>query len=264
MNIVFLGSGNVATHLSQAFYHNGHHISQIWSRTLSHAQRLAQCVEAVPLCKLEDLDPYADLYVLCVVDDAIAPMVESLAKQLPKHDTPPLWIHTSGTRPADVLKPLTSRYGVLWSPQSFVREVALDLSASPFCIEGSSPETTAALRNLIKTVSNHLFELDSQQRQWAHLSAVIVNNFGNYLNSVAQQLLGKQNIPFELLAPIINTTAIHAINEGTTTPLSTFQTGPAIRHDILTLQRHQQLLENEPDILQLYTLLSSLIAKQHD
>ncbi|MDP4275710.1 MAG: NAD(P)-binding domain-containing protein, partial [Bacteroidota bacterium] len=41
LKIVFLGAGNVATHLSKALQKAGHHILQIYSRTEKSAKELA-------------------------------------------------------------------------------------------------------------------------------------------------------------------------------------------------------------------------------
>ena len=41
MNIVLLGSGNVATQLGRAFKMAGQNIVQVWSRNIDHARELA-------------------------------------------------------------------------------------------------------------------------------------------------------------------------------------------------------------------------------
>ena len=71
MNIVLLGSGNVATHLGKAFSNAGHTILQVWSRNFSHAQELADQVKAEAIDKLSQLNLGGDLYIVSVVDDAI-------------------------------------------------------------------------------------------------------------------------------------------------------------------------------------------------
>jgi hypothetical protein len=41
------------------------------------------------------------------------------------------------------------------------------------------------------------------------------------------------------------------------------QTGPAKRKDTVVMQKHLELLKNNKELKQVYTLLSDLIAKQH-
>ena len=45
-SIVFVGAGNLATHLAKAFYRKGFRIVQVYSRTEESAKALAQSVEA--------------------------------------------------------------------------------------------------------------------------------------------------------------------------------------------------------------------------
>ena len=41
-SITLIGSGNVATHLGLALRKNGYHIAQIYSRSLSNAEKLSK------------------------------------------------------------------------------------------------------------------------------------------------------------------------------------------------------------------------------
>ena len=130
--ITFIGSGNVATHLAKAFHAAGHQIVQIWSREYDHAEALANQVFAEPIDKLELLYPTSDVYILAVADDALF----DLALDLRLRDA--LVLHTAGAVSLNVLKPISRKYGVLWSPQTFIREVAMNYNEVPFCIEGSN------------------------------------------------------------------------------------------------------------------------------
>jgi predicted dehydrogenase len=71
MNIVILGSGNIATHLGRAFKMAGQDIAQVWSRDLSHASALADTLAAEPIDNMFDLDRSADLYIIAVKDEVI-------------------------------------------------------------------------------------------------------------------------------------------------------------------------------------------------
>ena len=175
MRVSFIGSGNVATHLALALFNRGHVIDQIWSRDIEHAKLLANRVEAHPIDDLGQLYGNANIYIIAVSDDAI----EDVARQL--HMQNAIVMHTSGATPMDVLSTTSKRYGVLWSPQTFVRDVALDYSELPFCIEGNTLDTENSIAEFIGMISSHIFRTDFQQRQYLHLSAVFVNNFTNGL-----------------------------------------------------------------------------------
>lgn len=249
MRTSFIGSGNVATHLALAMFNRGHVIDQIWSRSLSHAKLLANRVQAEPINDFSQLRTSAYIYILAISDDALYEVVPNL------NLGDALVLHTSGATPASVLESTSSRYGVLWSPQTFVRDVALDYGELPFCIEGNSQQTEADIAEFVGMVSNHIYHANFDQRQYLHLSAVLVNNFTNCLYGMAQQICGMHDIPFEILHPIINTTA-QKVRWGD----ARYQTtGPAIRKDKKTLDAHRALLAEDPQLLRLYNEFTKLI-----
>lgn len=249
MRVSFIGSGNVATHLALAMYNRGHVVDQIWSRNIDHARLLAERVQADPIDDINWLRTTANIYILAVSDDAIFSMAPML--RLGKA----LVLHTSGATTINVLEHTSTRYGVLWSPQSFVRDVAMDYGELPFCIEGCDEDTEHDIEEFISMISSHIYHTNYDQRQHLHLSAVLVNNFANCLYGVAQQLCDKQGVPFEILHPIIDTTT-RKVRWGDVR----FQiTGPAARNDKKTLDAHRLLLADDPRILKLYNEMSRLI-----
>lgn len=249
MKITFLGSGNVATHLALALHNCGCEISQVWSRNYSHAQLLAGRVNARPTDQLNAVDHASDVYILATSDDALFDLALDLNLD------PALVLHTSGATSMEVLKPISRRYGVLWSPQTFVRDVALEYSTLPFCIEGCDAKTEHDIELLVSKVSGHIYHTNREQRQCLHISAVFVNNFTNALFGVAQDICQQHHIPFETLYTLIDTTA-QRVKWGDVR----FQmTGPAVRHDNKTLDSHRRLLAANPEYLELYNSLTQLI-----
>ncbi len=247
--ISIIGSGNVATHLTLALHAAGHSIRQVLSREFDHAALLASRVGARPLDIPSLLDTHSDVYLLAVNDDALYDLALDL--RLPGA----LVLHTSGSTPATVLKGISRRYGVVWSPQTFVRDIAMDYHRLPLCIEGSSPLVEAAIENLFSSISNNIHHLDYQQRRWAHLAAVFVNNFGNALNAIAQDTLLQHNIDPSILLPLAEGT----LRKWDYGPLWPQQTGPARRHDQKTLDAQRRLLATDPQLLQLYDMMTEII-----
>lgn len=252
MKITFLGSGNVATHLAKAFYGAGHQIVQIWSREYDHAEALANQVFAEPIDRLKLLYPTSDIYVLAVADDALF----DLALDLKLRDA--IVLHTAGAVSLKVLSPISRKHGVIWSPQTFIRDVAMEYSRLPFCIEASTPDVERQIRELLMPVSEHIYHIDSEQRKWLHLAAVMTNNFGNAINAVAQDILQKHEIPFEILHPLIEMTAEKLKHGG----LWQQQTGPARRQDQKTIDNQRSLLADDPQVLKLYELMTEIIQKR--
>ena len=250
--ITVIGSGNVGTHLAKAFYQAGYQILQIWSREYDHAEHLANQVYAEPVDKLRLLYPIADVVVVAVSDDALF----DIALDLRMRDS--LVLHTAGSVSLSVLRPISRRHGVIWSPQTFIRDVAMDYSQLPFCIEGSTAEVESQIRDLLQPVSQHIYTIDTQQRQWLHLAAVMTNNFGNAVNALAQDLLKQHDIPFEILHPLITMTAEKIRRGG----LWQQQTGPARRRDSKTIENQRRLIGDDEKLLKLYDLLTEIIEEK--
>lgn len=248
--ITIIGSGNVGSHLAKAFYNAGYQILQIWSREFDHAEALANQVFAEPVNKLNLLYPFADVYIIAITDDALF----DIALDLRLRDA--LVLHTAGSVSMSVLKNVSRKHGVLWSPQTFISGVPLDYSQLPFCIEGSTPEVEEDIVRLLTPVSTRLFHVDTKQRQWLHLAAVMTNNFGNAVNALAQDILTAHDIPFEILHPLISMTADKIKLGG---PLWQHQTGPARRQDQKTIDNQRRLIANDEKLLQLYDLFTELI-----
>ncbi|MCQ2298050.1 MAG: DUF2520 domain-containing protein [Bacteroidales bacterium] len=249
MIISFIGSGNVATHLAQAFQQAGHTIRQIMSREYDHAKTLAAKVSASPIDTLGQLDLTADMFVLAVSDDSLYDLALDLKTERK------IVVHTSGSVPMQILKGISRHHGVIYAPQTFVKNVEMDYSHLPFCIEASDPITFKKLEGLASSVSDKTYSLNSDQRRVLHLASVMVNNFGNALNAIAQETLNKEEIPFEILHPLIEMTT-QKIYQGN---LWKLQTGPAVRRDQKTINAHRRMIADNPDLLSLYDLMTKLI-----
>ncbi len=252
MNIVLLGSGNVATHLGLAFSDAGHSILQVWSRDIGNATLLADRIGARAIDQLDELTNEADMYIISVLDDAIPSLVGQL-----KHLSATI-VHTSGSTNMQVLAGFPN-YGVLYPLQTFSKLAAIDLSKTPFLLEASNAEALSKLKILASSVSTDIQYCTSEQRIKLHIAAVFSCNFSNYLYTIAQELLSDNNLDFSLIRPLILQTAEKVMDN---LP-SEVQTGPAVRRDQLTLDRHREQLVDHPEWLRIYNLLSEDIISRN-
>jgi len=246
MNVVVIGSGNVATHLAKALKAAGNSILQVWSRQPEHAATLAAAVDAEAISSLNQAKPDADLCILSVKDDAIAEISHTLLH------FKGIIVHTSGALPIDVFHEYFRRYGVFYPLQTFSKTKEVDFRTIPLCIEASDPETYHTLFVLAQQLSTQVVPVDSEKRKILHLAAVFACNFPNYLYTIAADLLKKYDMSFEMLRPLILETALkvqHADPEDV-------QTGPAVRRDEQTLEWHEALLAGEARWKSIYHLLS--------
>lgn len=251
MRITLIGSGNVATHLAAAFKNAGHRIVQVYSPNAQNAALLAYHVKAEPVNDLTQIDTETDLFVIAVKDDVIGPVAEQLAKYNK------LMVHTSGATHLFALQAYSEQAGVFYPLQTFSKTREINFNQVPLCIEATNEQIAKQLTQLAQTISNNVYRVDSAQRKILHLAAVFACNFPNYLYNVAQQLLSQHQLDFNLIRPLILETA-----EKAQTSLPAFvQTGPAVRRDEITMDNHLKLLENHPDLQELYILLSQAIIK---
>jgi predicted short-subunit dehydrogenase-like oxidoreductase (DUF2520 family) len=248
-SIVLIGSGNVATRLGKAFRKQGKIIVQVLGRNQNAAKYLAEQIGASAISNPDQLTEDADLYLLAVPDDEIS----KIAKTLTFRNQ--LIAHTSGSVGMDVLQIVSSRYGVFYPLQTFSKTRDVDFSDIPVCIEASNVDSYISLNELAGEISNDVRKINSTRRQTIHLAAVFASNFTNYMYRLAEEILENENIPFDIVKPLIRETA-KKIEEK---PPTDAQTGPAVRKDIKIIEKHLGLLKNDPEKKEIYELLSKLI-----
>lgn len=250
MRITLIGSGNVATHLGAALKNAGHRIMQVYSRNMDNAALLAYHIDAEPINNLSNISPETDLFLIAVNDDAITYVAQHLS-QYKK-----LLVHTSGAADVKVLMSFAAAAGVFYPLQTLSKNKEA-ANIIPICIEGSDDTITLRLEQLASSISQNVYRVSSAQRKILHLAAVFACNFPNYLYAIARQLLAQHDMAFELLRPLILETA-QKVQDALP---GSVQTGPAARNDETTMAAHLQLLDNDPQLQELYRLLSQGIIK---
>ena len=251
--IAFIGAGNVATHLSAALAEKGCIIRQVFSRTEASARELADKLSCPFTTSLEEVTSDAELYIVSVKDSVLESLLPSLVERNPNA----LFVHTAGSMPMTVWKGLAKRYGVLYPMQTFSKENPVDFSNLPIFIEANHPADTELLKSLAGRISRSVHEATSEQRRYLHIGAVFACNFTNRMYAICHHLLASHGLPFEAMLPLIDETArkVHTL------PPASAQTGPACRNDENVMNRHLQMLENEPELAELYRLISKNITE---
>ncbi len=250
MEIIVLGSGNVATHLFKAFSASeGIRIKQVFNHSAASLGFFKKHTEVTT--EISEIAE-ADIYLMALKDDVISDVAKKFSNKSG------LVVHTSGSVALDALSGC-SRRGVFYPLQTFSKENDVDYSEIPFCLEATSEEDLKLLRNLAGKISGKAYEISSQQRKKLHLSAVFVCNFVNHLYAIGEQICQKGEIPFEILKPLISETA----NKVQQASPARVQTGPAIRNDHSTIDAHLRLLDSSGENKEIYTLLTSAIQTFH-
>lgn len=245
-NIVFIGAGNVATHLGLALQNTGRQIVQVYSRTEENARLLSGKLHADFTVDLKTINPDADLYIITVADDA----VEKVADLLWVNRS--LVVHTSGSVSIDVLQKCSENYGVLYPFQTFSKAREIDFSVVPLCIEANSKDNLLLLEQLARNLSQKVVKVDSEKRKILHLAGVFASNFPNFMYRIADQILTENKLDFDLLRPLILETAMKVQEMRP----ENAQTGPASRGDEAILRKHSELLKEYPEYRRIYNILS--------
>ena len=249
MKIVLLGSGNVATHLAQALVAKGEEMVQVFSQSLRNAISLTDLVGGEPIDDLTQVNNNADLYIIAVKDDAIAGIADQLKS------VTGLVVHTSGTTDMTVISSKVEHAGVFYPLQTFSKAKPVFFDEIPLCIDATDETQLKVLNTLASKLSNRVYRVDGNQRKILHLAAVFACNFPNHLYALANQLLQQHQLDFEIIRPLIKETADKVMIN---LPESV-QTGPAIREDETTLNKHFSMLSNVPELQNIYQTLSDSI-----
>lgn len=252
IRIVMIGAGSVATHLSMAIRNAGHLIIQVYSRTNKSAKQLAEVMNCDFTTSLSTVKQDADLYILALSDEAIVNFATDFS--FPQARV----IHLSGGLEMDLFDGKVKNYGLMYPVQTFSKARDVDFKSIPLCIEASNPEMERFLMHLAGQLSSSIHILNSNQRQMIHLAAVYSCNFVNHLYDIASRILGNNDLPFDLLSPLI----IETTNKVRENLPRNVQTGPATRNDQLIINKHLELLSSNSRYQSLYTELSKSIRQE--
>jgi len=226
ISVLIVGNGNVATHLYKGLEKEDNILlNKINSRNLNNV-------------------PKSDVTILAVSDDAIAEVSKKIDNSFV--------VHTSGSMPLNELKN-NSRKGVFYMLQTFTKDTTVDFSQIPFCLEAENKEDYQVLESLAKMLSKRVYSISSEQRKILHVAAVFVNNFTNHLFKIGKDICDENNVPFEILHPLIQETASKILSVSP----EKAQTGPAKRNDEKTIKNHLTLLNQKQQ--EIYNILTDAI-----
>ncbi len=249
MNIVIIGSGNVAYHLAKAFKTKNLEIRQLFGRNTEDLKSISDELE-IPYSTsiLEN----ADLYVIAVSDSAIAEVSTLITNEKA------IVVHTSGSLPIDVLQG-DYKKASFYPLQTFSRNKDLDYSEIPFFIEAQDEETQSTLEKMAQSISKFVEISSYEKRKYIHLTAVFSCNFVNHLFARAKEISDAQGIVFDYFLPLIQET----FDKIKSMEPKLAQTGPAVRNDVRVLDLHKDLIKNQEQLL-VYNTMNASIKKMYD
>lgn len=240
--IGIIGSGKVAQTILRLARTAGIPIAGIYARNAALAEQLALKYDTQTVAGTSAL--HADLILLCVSDDALPEIIAQLKPQQ-------IAAYTAGSPSIKLFA--HQQLGVCYPYQSISKGRDLLASDIPFMIEGKNDLVLQRISAFLQQLGAQFQICGSAQRAQYHLAGVFVNNFGNLLLLEASKILGAAKLDMTPIYPLLNETIAKAILLGP----EQAQTGPALRHDQNTIDRHRAQLQ--PEQLVVYDCLTKRI-----
>ena len=250
MKITIVGTGNVAFHLGKALQAQGVEITQVIGRNALKAAWLGDILKTKSTTFLGNIDTSSDIFIIAVADSAIEEVAEKLSKSISSS----LVVHTSGSIPSIVLTPFFRHYGVFYPLQTFSIGTEPNFDIIPIFINATPQYHVDFLERLALKITKRVYSMSDDERLALHVAAVFVNNFVNHLFKIGSQIVGKHNLPFDVLLPLIEET-VNKIRKNA--PID-MQTGPAIRGDNVTVEKHLAFIEKHTSQYDLLYILLSI------
>ncbi len=259
-NISIIGAGNVATQFAIALQSAGQNVVCVCNRNIEKAEQLCRVIGRYKGKAIYTSDynaiPKSDFVFVAVSDSSIAKVLEEIKQPCESA----IYVHTSGATSIDVFKenPSIANYGVFYPLMTLSKNKNIDIRMVPFLLEASSKQVEGKLAELVKSLKAEYNICNSQKRLKMHTAAVFTTNFVNYMLTMAYEIA---NPDFTFLLP----SAIEAVRKAFLhTPMKA-QTGPALRRDMETMQKHLQLLDicGYREHAEIYKKLSECIMERY-
>lgn len=250
--ITIIGTGNVAGMLGKALYESGHEIKEVAGRRPEKVLALSKELGAKAVTEgISKINQFSTVYLIAVTDDSIEEVVESMP------DVQGLVVHTSGSVSSRVIMTKFTKWGVFYPLQTFTPGRNLDFNKIPFVVSAATRSIEAQLKELAASVGSKAHLLGDEDRRHLHLAAVMVNNFGNHLLTLAGDYLKARHLDSKLLDAL----ALETVNKAIATGAPNSQTGPAKRGDVGTIEQHIQMLrgQSQHQLADLYEKFSECI-----
>ncbi|MFI3269572.1 MAG: Rossmann-like and DUF2520 domain-containing protein [Rikenellaceae bacterium] len=273
MRVAIIGSGNVAEALALAIERSRAELVQVYGRNRERVEVIYRAIgrvdEVVESERREQNDGHgaqdegceselreADIYLVAVSDGA----VEEITKELNFADGS-IVAHTAASVNIEQISTRKGiNRGVFYPLQTFTKGREVEFQKIPIFIEAQSEESYKRLEELANLLSERVQRLDLERRRELHLAAVFSCNFTMAMLTATQDVLRGCELPLELYEPLLRETLDKAFSEQN--DLRKSLTGPAVRGDLGTQERHIEMLSGvkESDLLiEIYKNISKYI-----
>jgi predicted short-subunit dehydrogenase-like oxidoreductase (DUF2520 family) len=253
-SISFAGAGRVASALCREMFSAGKSIDLIVSETESSGKPLSVSCNSKWSPELV-FPKTTNIIIVAVPDHKLKTVLDRI--RCPQHT---LVAHTAGSFGLEIFPDNIMHRGVFYPLQTFSKNRKVSFNDLPFLLEASDEESSQSLKQLAESVSGTVYFMDHAKRRMIHLAAVFVCNFSNHMLTEGKEISTKAGVPFSIFYPLIKETIAKALDSGP----ENSQTGPAMRNDRNTIEKHLDLLSFSPELKKIYHELTDSIISYYD
>jgi predicted short-subunit dehydrogenase-like oxidoreductase (DUF2520 family) len=258
--ISIIGAGRLGTSLGVALSKKGYRIKFISCRTSLSAEE-SRMIIGEGKASIDNIQTAraGDIVILCLPDEEILSVTKELA------DARIYWsekfiFHCSGLLSSEVLKPLKTKGALTASihpVQSFAHKKTPpeQFENIYFGLEGE-PKALEKSQKIIQKLGGRSFIIEAGNKALYHTACSIASNFFVVLLDTASSLLKQVGLQeeqaFQVLLPLVKGT-LHNVKKF---DIHTSLTGPVIRGDKASVEKHLEALRKFPPFYEMYRRLA--------
>lgn len=239
-------------------------IEFVAARQLSRAKKATRFIGGGKAIALKDRRLAGATVILITTSDAVVGPVARALASFRKDWSGRVVLHTCGSLAASILDPFKQRgaavgsihpYQTIPSPSAGVR----NLPGCFWAVEGDS-RAVAVARRWVKALGGKSFAIAPEAKALYHLSAFLVCPTVVTLMDCSERLLREAGVPKNIVRPMLGIFVSETVRNFAEFGARKSLTGPAVRGDWATLQRHiVELQRFAPEVIPAYVEMVDLM-----
>jgi predicted short-subunit dehydrogenase-like oxidoreductase (DUF2520 family) len=247
----FIGAGKVGSVLARLLFQAGYSVCAVYSRTPAHANHLAASVQASVAAQLDTVVAQADLTLLTVPDDAIAPVAAQIkVENLVGRGV----VHTSGAHDASDLEALARKGAMIGSlhpafPFADTERAIDGLPGATFAIEAEDETLALWLNEIVVALSGQVLVIPAGGKATYHLALAIASGYTVTLYAIAEKLLKSLGADKDAADNALDRLLAGTLENLRSAGIPNALTGPLARGDVSTIESHLAVLRGQDKLL---------------
>lgn len=257
--VTIIGTGRLGTTLALALAGSGYSIRSLVARRVQSARKAARLLDAdVQVLAAKQLRTLidADLFLITVPDDQIAPVARELSEINAARKKKVTALHTSGALSSEVLAPLREKGWDTGSIHPLMSVSAVhdaSLEGAYWSVEGDRSAVRLG-KEIVRDLGGKSFSIRTEDKPLYHAAAVMVSGNVVALFDVALEMLGECGLDRKTARAVLLPLIASTVRSLQTKSPEESLTGTFSRGDVETVKRHLAVMRNS-EIKNLYRKL---------